>query len=166
MFMNSLATVYTPALANSALFWGCTLQRFLNGIATSDQVADNVAVEPPGTGGPTPLPGQVSGMLTKRTGFPGRSGRGRIYIPFPSDAFVEPTNNVPTAAYVGKLQQIANFYAADFSFVAGGTSYTFQPVLFRKKTKTVTPLTAVQTRPRWATQRRRGNYGRVNVPPS
>jgi len=125
----------------------------LPGIATSDTT---------GTHGPPGLPGQDTGLITKTTDFTGRGFRGRVYVPFPATDYQD-ADDTPTAAYVAALDTFATFLFTTFTVIAGGTTMVMKPVLFNRVTHGVFDITGFVSRKRWATQRRRGNYGRVNA---
>jgi len=119
-----------------------------------------------------PLPGQVSGIITLRTLNAGRKYRGRFYVPFPGEADNAPTG-VPTGSYQTALDTLGTALVQTIVGVgSGGNTANLEPVL-AKFTYANHEVQSVQTflldsrigRPRWATQRRRGNYGAQNVAP-
>lgn len=105
-------------------------------------------------------PKQTCGLISWFTARGGRSGRGRTYIPFPGEVNSD-ANGRPLQAYIDGMSNIA---AVWFSLrtIAGPNGGTFWPVLFHKSTLSCTPLTALKVRDKWATQRRRGDFGREN----
>lgn len=116
-------------------------------------------------GGITPLPKQVAGFISFRTDTAGRRGRGRLYIPFPSTDHVEPDGN-PTAAYLGIVQLLANTYSQTLTVMGGGGgSAVLSPVLWGRALKIPTLITRTVVPDRFATQRRRGDFGPTNVSP-
>lgn len=110
------------------------------------------------------LPGQVAGLISLRTNFAGRSGRGRVYIPFPTEAQND-VDGEPTLAYIGNAQNLAAVLAQSWTLVAGTDSTTFQPIVWNRKLAQYTIITSSIVRTKWATQRRRGDFGRPNVSP-
>lgn len=117
------------------------------------------------TGGEAPpgLPGQDSGLITKTTDFSGRTFRGRCYVPFPYTA-AQDDDDTPTADYVERLAVFANDFLTTQNVTAGGGLVVLKPVLYNRATVVITPITGNTPRKKWATQRRRGNYGRANGP--
>lgn len=116
-------------------------------------------------GGVTPLPKQVAGFISLRTDTAGRRGRGRIYVPFPSTDHVEPDGN-PTVGYLNILQLLANIYTGEVVVAgSGGGSVTLDPVLWGRELNIPTLITRNIVPDRFATQRRRGDFGPVNVSP-
>lgn len=111
-------------------------------------------------------PRQVCGLISAYTGFKGRSQRGRCYVPFPSNSLND-VGGVPVAGYAALLSAIKAILYGPIIIVNGGATGTavMSPVIFHRATSTGTPVASAVTRPRWATQRRRGSYGRPNVSP-
>jgi len=107
---------------------------------------------------------QTSVVVTKRTPFPGRANRGRMYLPFPpkESASVDGFVTVTYAALVGDfligmlalniLTNDAETGEATFSWVICGPDGS-NPVL-------ITDFTSFT---KFGTQRRRGNYGKTNT---
>jgi hypothetical protein len=119
-----------------------------------------------GTAGVIALPEQVSGLITLLTDTIGRHGEGRQYVPFPSA-----TNNsgdgIPDAGYEVVLNALANTLVSPLNVIGGtGGNLLFNPVIFpRAAIALYRVLTASRVVPAWATQKRRGSYGRFNTPP-
>lgn len=115
------------------------------------------------TGGEAPpgLPGQDSGIITKTSDLSGRTYRGRCYVPFPYTA-AQDDDDTPTADYVDRLAVFAGDFLTTQNVTAGGGLAVCKPVLYNRVTTVITPITGFTPRKLWATQRRRGNYGRAN----
>jgi len=114
-----------------------------------------------------PLPRQVSGIVTMNTAVFGRKGRGRLYLPFPSEEDSEPTLGIPGSAYVTAAQSIGDFFTQPLVVTIAAVNYSLDWVL-QSVTDGVPSYflyTGAVARPRWATQRRRGSYGRPNASP-
>lgn len=110
-----------------------------------------------------PHPKQISGLTTKVTELAGRANRGRVYWPFP---WTDTNDNsgAPTPLQVTLMTTLAGTFLAVTTKAAGVDSATFQPVLLHKvPTLAPTPILTSLTAAKWATQRRRGDYGRPNV---
>lgn len=111
-----------------------------------------------------PLPTQVSGIITKRSDSTGRNGRGRMYVPFPSED--DNDDGHPSAAlFVEYAVLAARVLSPIILTSAGGAIVTFVPVLWNADTDTVTAVTSSVVRNKWGTQRRRGAYGAMNLNP-
>jgi len=110
------------------------------------------------------LPTQVSGIVTKLSAFAGRANRGRFYVPFPATQELD-TDETPKAAYVTLIQALADTVITDHTIIgAGGTCQLSPQIVNRGLTHNV-KVVANLARKRWATQRRRGDFGRPNVLP-
>lgn len=120
-----------------------------------------------GTTAEDSLPTQVCGIITKNTGIIGRANRGRSYIPFPGR---DRQNNIgnPSAAYLNQLDIIGGTL---FSILTGVSSLTANAVTLVPMVTHLPgplnrgPITGFIVRRRWATQRKRGDYGRPNAVP-
>lgn len=149
-------------LASSAEYRGC-LARKLRPIPPTEE-RSAIGGRGFGTVVGDPLPTQVCGIVTLRTGFAGPRYRGRMYIPFPSEAENQ-TNSTPSNSYVAALDSMG-FSAA--KLIACGTApnnSTLSPVIWSRKFQTSTPVLTTLGRQKWATQRSRGNYGVINPIP-
>lgn len=167
------AARYKPCLANGATYFGLTVQRV--DIPTPLPISlfskGNTGA---GTGGAGTLPNQVAGLISLKTQNAGRHYRGRIYTPFlpvsASDA-----NGLMTAAYVAILQaDIASSLQSIEGIVSGANTVSG---LYQVRTRikvvgppvsfitSYNPVLVGQAIQRFATQRRRGQYGRNNPIP-
>jgi len=113
------------------------------------------------------LPKQVAGLIQKRTGFSGLGGRGRIYLPFPGEDS-NFGNATPSAAYTVDLQDFADALLHPTAITIPGTTYTLYPIVFCAARGGYTfqrRLSGATASFRWATCRKRGDFGRVNSLP-
>lgn len=112
------------------------------------------------------MPRQVAGLISCYAAFSGRRFRGRVYIPFPA-VNQDDTGGLPLAGYVVLLNALkALIYGPIVIPNAGATgTVTLLPVIFHRATVTSTPVVTAVSRSKWATQRRRGSFGRPNVSP-
>lgn len=104
---------------------------------------------------------QTSGICTLKTALAGRKYRGRFYMPFPVADNVD-TDGSPNAGYVADLDTLAGDIVTDITITPAGGSSEISPVIWHKATSTFTPVTGHTARKEWATQRRRGQFGRPN----
>lgn len=157
------AAPYKAAITGDASYRGVgvarvfPLPRTLSAFSTTGQG--------PGGGGTDELPSQVSGIITFTTIYAGPAYRGRIYVPFPDEAFQD-LNGQPGIGYQGLLDTLKN--VMDVPFVVapgGGNSATLVPVIYDKNDNTYIEVAGSQSRKKWATQRRRGGYGQSNQSP-
>lgn len=162
-----LSTALPPMINNLSVYNGVQVQiKRSTGLFVA---ADATAGTAPGTGGAIALPRQTAGLTHWRTPFAGRQFRGRSYWPFPSAA-ADTGDGVPTGAYVTLVSTIQNAFLNFSSVSAGGRTATVQLVMVHRPPKAgltppPTPINVVSTGPKWATQRRRGSFGRANVSP-
>lgn len=158
-----LAPAYKPMINNNAQYRGVAV-RILN--QTPELAIVTSSVSPgAGSGGPISLPRQVSGLTGWKTPFAGPGFRGRTYWPFPS-ATADVGDGTPTLAYQ-TLENTISEIVHNYSVLSiGGGSAAFTHSLYHRAAKAVTLITGDWTIPnKWATQRRRGSYGRANSSP-
>jgi hypothetical protein len=167
---NSVATLLKTLMSNQATYKGSMTSRVWTRPRT---IATTVTTNTGVGGSPTdPLPRQVRGLITLRGFFANKTNRGRVYVPFPSEAFND-TDGTPTAGYVGNLDVLGTSLIT--TIVGSGVSPNqadLQPVLMKATyvnhditSVVLTPLGSRLSRDKWATQRRGGSYGRPNVSP-
>lgn len=112
----------------------------------------------------TPL--QASYVISLKTGLASRHGRGRIYPPFPPSSFAT-ADGLMTAAGQVALQLLAAQIQTPVAVVSGANTATLTPTV-RGVTGGLAAFVTVQQavgRQAFATQRRRGQFGRLNLPP-
>jgi hypothetical protein len=122
-----------------------------------------------GTAGTVALPGQVCGIGSYQTLQAGRAFRGRVYIPFP-DVADDNGGGSPTNSYITRLNLLVSSLSVGLSVAVAGRTATLVRVLLHRKNKagttpTPTPILSFETTQGWATQRRRGSFGRQNRSP-
>jgi len=128
-----------------------------------------IATDPgSGIGGATCLPTQSSAIIRWRTPISGPAGRGRLYVPFPSTDDVNSDGSV-AAPYLTKMDDLRSDLYNFNAVVGAGATYNFTPVIYHRPVEEPFPIPASTTdltgSVSWvwfATQRRRGAYGRVN----
>jgi len=153
---------YKASLSSAATYRGVSVQKFLPA-PPLQAVFSTVSA---GIGGLVgdPLPKQVAGLVTLRTQFAGRKFRGRMYIPFPSES-VNEVDTQPSAAYIASIAAIGTNMIAQQSIGLAPDTADVTPVLFHRLGGTTDDLTSRVASPLWATQRRRGDFGRKNILP-
>jgi hypothetical protein len=118
-----------------------------------------------GTAGSDLMARQVAGLISHRTAVGGRHGRGRSYIPFPDEVH-NTTAGLPAAAYMTALDTLASKLQTSGAMVySGADTVTLQLQVRNRLTNTYTPVDHWVTPTKWATQRRRGSFGKANQPP-
>lgn len=162
MIDTSFSTPYKNVMSDQARYRGLSVQRIFPGIPPVPDIV--IASDGPGVIASDLLPGQVSGIGSWRTALAGRKYRGRVYVPFPGESHNEPTG-IPSAAYVTLLNTLLTALSTTRTPGAGGDTATLRPMIFHRATNTVDQIIAQTARQRWASQRRRGSYGRTNPTP-
>lgn len=164
--VNALATafsaVYTPLMSVNSTYRGAMIQK-IRPLPIGNPVASGIPAVP-GTVIGDALPGQVCGLITLRTEMAGRRFRGRVYVPWPAESDSD-LNGQPTIAYVGRLNALGTAYVGSQVVVGALGTTTIQSVIFGRSTGTTTSITNIRSRQRFATQRRRGDFGQPNIPP-
>lgn len=163
---NGMVTQWKAAISDSAVSIGAKLSQLSPGVKPLPGiVTDGGAC----TGGAGALPQQVSGIIKSNTSVAGRAYRGRIYVPFPYAASVD-TDFTPLAAYVVKIGNLAASWITGQNVTPTATTYQFIPVIWHRKAgksgtpaaNTFDPIVGTIGEKMWATQRRRGDFGRLN----
>jgi hypothetical protein len=161
-FTAAFAPTMQTMLNANAIFKGCDVRQLLPPPAT---IADHTtAAQVPGLVATPAAPRQVSGLIKLSTPLAGRAGRGRFYMPFPATTSVQ-ADGAMGPAYFVNLGTLATKLNQGQTIPNGGGSLTLFPVIFHRKTGTFTLVTGTVARQGWATQRRRGFFGRINVQP-
>lgn len=159
----AFAPVYKPLLTSSAFYRGLGVQKIFP--LPVEVESFSVANLGAGTVAGDELPKQVSGLLSYRTSFAGAGFRGRSYIPFAGESD-NAAPGQPTGGYITRMVALGSVINSALLIIGGGGgSVTLQLVVFRRGDNTSTLVVAGLVRPFWATQRRRGDFGRPNTPP-
>ncbi len=154
-------SVYKNIMSSAASFRGVGVRRIKPTISL--EVYSTIG-QGPGLVTGDPLPKQIAGMITLRTALPGRANRGRMYVPFPAEAHND-ADTTPTAPYMVLLGNLGMVVWSDSVAGGGANTQTMSPGVYHRALGTLTRLTTYTTRDRWATQRRRGDYGKPNILP-
>lgn len=168
-FVDFMTPLYAPVmkavLSADAMFRGCLVREVANPPASPPAPAFNNASAGAGLVVGNAMPSQVSGLIKFGTRLGGRKGHGRMYVPFPNQTSTGALGD-PLPAYVASLTAIGAVVTPTRTIVgAGGGSATFVPCIFHRVAETVTPISFATPSPSWATQRRRGDFGRANSSP-
>jgi hypothetical protein len=160
---STLNAAMKALMYNGATYDGASAQKVVPPLGLLPSIW--AASAGPGTAGATALPTQTAGVITWQSVFAGRGNRGRSYIPFPASAD-DTGDGTPTAGYVTRLLAYKTALLAGFTVTDGLATETLGPIVWHKKTGLPGPtIFSARANARWGTQRRRGGYGRVNVPP-
>lgn len=118
----------------------------------------------PGTDVSAAMGRQLCGIGRLATRNAGPKYRGRMYFPFPpidDDA----VGGVPSNAYLAGLNTIFGSMINLSPVTGGGGSASVFLGVFHRASRTITPSTTFHAEPKWATQKRRGSFGRANASP-
>jgi hypothetical protein len=156
------SSAYTPLLSVDAEYVGSALQ-LISGSIPRPIRNISTANTAPGLVAGNMLPTQICGIYTTETGFAGRGFRGRTYVPFVSASSSGPgIIPLPTGPYIAALTTMANDYQGQVTVTYLGGTITFFWALYHKLTGALTKITDAVVRLKFATQRKRGSYGRPN----
>lgn len=113
------------------------------------------------------LPGQVTGILTKQSVLAGPAGRGRMYVPFPTEG----DNGIdgrPTIGYGARLTALCDLLDDKIIAVPAPPavgSCTLTPIIMRRSDYSYNDIFACRPNRLWATQKRRSTSGPGDFPP-
>ena len=99
------------------------------------------------------MPGQVAGVVTLQTSFPGKSYRGRLYMPFASED--DSVNGKPGTTYKTNLGTMAGSFIGNFLFGSGGNESIVTSCVYSVTNHVATTIQSLVVRPFWGTQRKR-----------
>lgn len=122
-----------------------------------------------GTGGDIPMPTQTCGLIRFQATRPGPGGRGRWYLPFPPQDS-DSGGGSPSNARILLQLDLAAVVGVNVALSEGGRTANLVRVLVHSPYKgsipgLPSPVQDFISSTLWATQRRRGNYGRTNSSP-
>lgn len=162
------ADIYTLCMANECRYSGVGVKN-MAAPATEEHVASVGGIF--GNEGLNEFPSQISRLVSIKTGFAGPGHRGRIYVPFPSTNSANSEGNM-SASGITSIQLFAAGFPLTKTITSGANSVTIVLGVLRRIAGGVAlpPGTidlAIQLVPKFlfATQRRRGDYGRINPLP-
>jgi hypothetical protein len=120
----------------------------------------------PGTNANPAMGRQLCGLIRLATIFARPKYRGRLYWPFPcvDEDF---TGGIPSVAYVTALNGILGNMFSLTTFGGGGGTANCAMAIYHRATNDATRVVASGSfaERKWATQKRRGSFGRANVSP-
>lgn len=157
---NSYAPVIKPCMSSEAEYLGLSLKKIFPLPVELGVISDDGAGF--GLSSAVLLPTQVAGIITLRSALAGRENRGRVYVPFPSGDDLDAATGDPTAGYIANLADLGDFFRDELTFTVGANSAQFRPVIAGPDGQVRAPIIEFTARSRFATQRRRGQYGAKN----
>lgn len=155
--------LYVACINGGATFRGCDVQVIHPTLGVPSISSTGASA---GATAGDPLPKQISALITVSTGQGGRKNRGRIYVPFWTEVDNGSTGQLNAGAHTTLASLATAFEAARPGMGGGGNTNDLIPVIWHRSTKTTTDVTLCVAQYNWATQRRRGAYGRPNPVPA
>jgi len=160
------AASYKALLTTSASYRGFIIRKVQAALSIPYGFTDG---QGPGTGGDSPLPRQCAGFLRIRSNTAGHGKSGRMYIPFPDESACQP-NGKPEDAYMALLDALAAKVGTQLAYGTGGS---ISPIIYSRPRPDLVPprawsfstIRSVTSVRAFATQRRRGTFGRINADP-
>jgi hypothetical protein len=158
--------LYKSLLSAKATIEGCTGQVVSKPIGLLFKDATQAGL---GSFGPDAAPWQVSGITSWGTAFGGRAFRGRTYFPFVATLAVN-TAGHPSDAYITAMGLFSDAFVGATSWILAQGTAVIIPVIKHRKNKDgitpiETPIVHGTVSRLFATQKRRGDYGRPNISP-
>lgn len=163
-FSTTWAALYKAVISSDTLYQGCTM-RMVKGAAPFPLTAFSQLGSGGGVLAPPNLPTQVSGLVSLYTPKLGKKYRGRMYVPFPAAVSQDLVTGEPILAYLAGLTAMVNQLKAIHTVTIGGSSVDFIYGLTPVPDVSLTGYDSGIARMAWATQKRRGDYGRLNKGP-
>lgn len=157
------APLYKPMLPSNVTFYGVGL-RILDPVPQSLEFYSSTLRGVGTSGEANGVPKQSAPLITKRSDFAGRTGRGRFYCCFPNLGAATGTGAV-AAAYATKMDAMGVGIAFTLGATDGGGTVQLIPCIRRRSTRAMTPITNCTSAHLFATMRKRGDYGRTNTLP-
>jgi hypothetical protein len=162
-YSTFLATDFKAALSNETTFLGLRVR--YEAAASSGDLEVRTAADADLGSWPEAgtMPAQLCGLIRKKAQEPGRRGRGRMYIPFPAADTANADGSCSTS-YRAALLQIANLIVQPQDVLLTGGLTTLYPTLFSQdRTLPGFRIIATERASGFATQRRRGAFGKFNL---
>lgn len=107
------------------------------------------------------LPPQCAGLIRFLGQIANRSGRGRMYVPYPTRGDMSAESR-PTPAYLTILDELAAKLMESITITVGITETTFAPVLYNRDTDAYQLITSYRVIDAFASQRRRSFVNRAD----
>lgn len=157
-----IAPLFKGLIASTARYRGLSLQK-INAPARVPEVAKTL--DGPGTGSSGLTPTQVCGIVHFKTSLAGPANRGRLYLPFVDLSDVT-SAGAPGAAYITAINTLFTALGTSDTIVGAGGSTRIDMTIRHKANPLVnTPVESIEPGTKFATQRKRGMYGRTNATP-
>ena len=157
-----VSALVKPLIENSASY-SESIGQVIRPLPLMSRVIDNIDAGA-GTGGAIGQGRQVAGLISFHTDQAGPGYRGRNFLPFPSVAACQ-LYGLPTAAYVTAAQALADGLRNFTGVSLSGRTATVAQCLYKRAGAVATVVVKSVAQGAFATQKRRGSYGRPNNVP-
>lgn len=167
-FANDIVPKYKALISQEATYRGSRASFRSAGGVFESQWENSTINQGPGAVLGDPLPKQICGIVTRVGEFKGRRHRGRVYTPFPGEASNDPTEGRPNNTFLVNLSAYGQAITDPLAVNNNGDTATLLPghiVEVNPGDKQFFEWVTYVPRPYWATQRRRGDYGKENESP-
>lgn len=160
---SSIGPAYAAWLTSSGTFVGLKM-RELTPTPAAPVYSTTAIIDGLGGG---PIPRQLAGLITKRANIAGPRGIGHIYAPFPGADMMDGERlSIAGRTILTSLSTAIIGAPGDLVVaVGGGVSATLRPVIRGQPAGVFRTITEKNVSSQFATQRRRGFYGRPNALP-
>lgn len=164
--VDKLSGVWGPRLkfffTTDTQYMGATLRR-LFGVGAQPITRFSVSGSGAGTEALPTLPLQTAGLLSFATDTGGKKYRGRCYIPFVARSYqTSSTSGDPSVAFQTQMETIGAAVVAGDTIIVGGATISVEYGLHPVGDPVWSKYTSYKYHDRWATQRRRGSFGKQN----
>lgn len=158
-----VAPLYSDAMSQNAQYYGSQLY-YQTPVGAKPRPDSTRAGTTDGVELVGLLPTQTCGLVSLYTDTLGKTGQGRMYVPFPAQNQMD-DNGTPVALYLTVLGNLGLAHTTNKTIISGGVTGVFTPVLYVPGGVPPKPIIKYIVRDAWATQRRRGSFGRTNSMP-
>lgn len=156
-------SLYKALICNAAAYLGCIVRR-VSGTPPLELGVFTTVSSGSGTAGATAMAKQTAGLISLTADFAGKTYAGRQYVPFPATADDQGAG-VPTPAYRVLCQSLLSMLLGTITLTRVGTTIDMVPCTHTRGSNFTAPFTNGKVGRYWATQRRRGDYGKANKSP-
>jgi hypothetical protein len=156
------AAIYVPWLYSTFSYRGTVVQQIS---PARMNAVTSIAGQAAGTGTGGALPTQLAGLVSMTSTIPGRKGHGRMYVSFPADNMMVVLTGVLSAAGQTLLTNAQSVLNTPWTAGGGGNTTTLSYGVYSKKLPGFGTLLSTVNSTVFATQRRRGAFGKVNNEP-
>jgi len=160
---TTFANLMKDCMSNQATYYGSQLY-YQTPVGARPRPSSSTLEQGVGSDAGDLLPTQTTGLISLYSDTLGKAGQGRVYVPFPAQDSIDSLGS-PDALYLVDLTNLGTQLVSPQAVIAGGITATFVPVLYIPGGTPPKPIIKFIVRDAFATQRRRGAFGRLNAAP-